>query len=108
MTTLKSVLLSIVLAAVMKASRTRVLVSLFCSIAVMSVTRLSVSDEMTDRGLRQIMIDTAARKKEEGTLQEWRVFDSMTVNDSKPMSDFSPAEASAFAKRVNKAIKARR
>ena len=32
------------------------------------------------------------------------VFDSMSVNNRRPMEDFSPAEARAFAKKVNAAI----
>ena len=69
--------------------------------------------EMLDRGISYplAMLDHAAADgnrlyliDRDGKL----VFDSMNINDTRPMHDFAPRDAAAFAKKINAAIKRRR
>jgi hypothetical protein len=66
--------------------------------------------EMLDRGISYplTMLDHATAEGNRLYLVDLNgklVFDTMNINNARPMHDFAPGEASVFAKRINAAIK---
>ena len=69
--------------------------------------------ELLDRGISYPLARLERAKAEGGTIylidrDGGFVFDSVSVNKTKPMHDFSPGEAHAFARKINAAIRERR
>jgi hypothetical protein len=69
--------------------------------------------EMLDRGISYPLSGLDHAKAEDGRLllvsrSGELIFDSMDINNTKPMHDFDKRDAAAFARKINAAIKVRR